>query len=297
MLIFWGALAGLLMCSGIVMAIAGICKTPVKPAGPKRSPWRWWRGLSARTRWSIGIGTAAGLIIALTTGWIVALIIMPAAAIVLPILLIDDTGTKQIDRLDAMDEWTRGLADVLTAGLGIEQAIYNTVASTPEAIKPEVSRLAARLRARWSTADALRAFADDLDDTTGDTIVATLLLGSRRRGAGLATMLKDLSDNVSSDVRARRQVEADRAKPRANARWLTLITATVLVLMFVNGNYADTYRTGLGQIIFLILMALYLATLVWMKRMTVPPPTLRFVGAAMRTKTATADIHLQEARR
>ena len=67
-------------------------------------------------------------------------------------------------------------------------------------------------------------FADDLDDATGDLVAANLILGARRRGAGLASVLEGLAESVAADVRARREIEADRAKPRATARWVTLIT-------------------------------------------------------------------------
>ena len=51
----------------------------------------------------------------------------------------------------------------------------------------------------------------------GDLVAANLILGARRRGAGLASVLEGLAESVAADVRARRQVEADRAKPRATA--------------------------------------------------------------------------------
>jgi tight adherence protein B len=72
-----------------------------------------------------------------------------------------------------------------------------------------------RLRARWSTEDALRAFADDLDDATGDVVAANLILGARRRGAGLASVLDALAESVAADVRARRR---DRGRPGQTAR-------------------------------------------------------------------------------
>ena len=97
----------------------------------------------------------------------------------------------------------------------------------------------ARLRARWVTEEALRAFADDLDDATGDLVAANLILGARRRGAGLASVLEGLAESVAADVRARRQIEADRAKPRATARWVTLITVGVLVVLALSGSYID----------------------------------------------------------
>ena len=107
----------------------------------------------------------------------------------------------------------------------------------------------ARLRARWATEEALRAFADELDDATGDLVAANLILGARRRGAGLASVLEGLAESVAADVRARRQVEADRAKPRATARWVTLISVSVLVVLALSGDYVEPYGTPLGQVL------------------------------------------------
>ena len=99
-----------------------------------------------------------------------------------------------------------------------------------------------RLRARWATEDALRAFADDLDDATGDVIAANLILGARRRGAGLASVLDGLAESVAADVRARREIEADRAKPRATARWVTIITVSVLAFLALTGDVRRPVR-------------------------------------------------------
>ena len=176
-----------------------------------------------------------------------------------------------------MEEWTRSLSGVLTVGVGLEQALVATLRSTPSPIAGEVSRLVARLRARWATEDALRAFADELDDATGDLVAANLILGARRRGAGLASVLEGLAESVAADVRARRQVEADRAKPRATARWVTLISASVLVVLAVSGTYVEPYRSPLGQLILVVLLAAYVATLIWMRRMAMGRPLPRFL--------------------
>ncbi len=85
----------------------------------------------------------------------------------LPLLLTPVGASERIERLEALEEWTRSLAGVLTVGVGLEQALVTTLRSTPAPISAEVHRLVARLRARWVTEDALRAFADELDDSTG----------------------------------------------------------------------------------------------------------------------------------
>jgi len=195
-------------------------------------------------------------------------------------LLSSGSAAARIERLEAMEEWTRSLSGVLTVGVGLEQALVATLRSTPAPISAEVTRLVARLRARWVTEDALRAFADELDDSTGDLIAANLILGARRRGAGLASVLEGLAESVAADVRARRQVEADRAKPRATARWVTLISAGVLVILALSGTYVAPYRSPLGQVVLVTLLTAYVATLIWMKRMAVGRDLPRFLAPA-----------------
>jgi Flp pilus assembly protein TadB len=223
------------------------------------------------------LGLGAGVLGWLATGWVLALVLGPVAVVGLPLLLSPPASAQRIERLEALEEWTRSLAGVLTVGVGLEQALVATLRSTPAPISGEVHRLVARLRARWVTEDALRAFADEVDDSTGDLVAANLILGARRRGAGLASVLEGLAESVSADVRARRQVEADRAKPRATARWVTLISVTALLVLAVSGDYVEPYGTALGQVILTILLAAYVATLVWMRRMAQGRPLPRFL--------------------
>ena len=113
-------------------------------------------------------------------------------------------------------------------------------------------------------------------------IAANLILGARRRGTGLASVLDALAESVAADVRARREIEADRAKPRATARWVTIITVTVLAFLSLTGNYVAPFGTPLGQVLLAALLCLYVATLVWMRRMATGSPLPRFVGQAAR---------------
>lgn len=273
------ALAGALMVVGLLGLVAGLRRVPVTPTKPGERRLARGRAITRRTRLLLLGGLVAGVLGWLATGWVLALPSGPVAAVGLPMLLTAPAAADRIVRLEAMEEWTRSLAGVLTVGVGLEQALVATLRSAPAPIAGEVHRLVARLRARWVTEDALRAFADELDDSTGDLIAANLILGARRRGAGLASVLEGLAESVSADVRARRQVEADRAKPRATARWVTLISASALVVLAVSGDYVEPYATPLGQVILLLLLAAYVATLVWMRRMAIGKPLPRFLDS------------------
>lgn len=274
-------LAGALIVAGVLGAVLGLRPAPEKPPAPARThlPSVARLGqISPRTRVLLLVGAGAGLIVAIVTGWFIAILAVPAIIVGLPMLLTAPRAASEIERLEAMEEWTRSLSGVLTAGVGLEQALIATLRSTPDAIRPEVTRLVARLGARWGTEDALRAFAEDLDDATGDLVAANLILGARRRGRGLANVLESLAESVAADVRARRQIEADRAKPRATARWITLITVGVLAFLALTGRYVAPYGSPLGQILLVVLLSAYVATLIWMRTMTRGAALPRFIG-------------------
>lgn len=287
------ALAGALVAAGVLGIIAALRPAPVRaPARPSRrsNALRRLRSIPPRTRLLAGIGVAAGVLVASLTGWVVAIVAIPIAIVGLPALLVAPTAATQIERLEAMAEWTRNLAGVLTVGVGLEQALAATLRSTPEAIKPEVSRLMARLRARWTTEDALQVFADELDDATGDLVAAYLILGARRRGAGLASVLQGLAESVADDVTARRKVEADRNKPRAAARNVTLITLGVLTLLAFNGQFMAPYGTPLGQLLLAGLLTAYAGALWWLRRMSVGEPLPRFLVRAPRMAPVRVEV-------
>ena len=144
------------------------------------------------------------------------------------------------------------------------------------------------MRSRWDTETAIRALADDLDDPTGDLIASNLLLGARRRGSGLATVLDALAESVGADVRARREIEADRAKPRSNARLITLITLAVLGFLSLSGDYIAPYGTPFGQVLLGLLLSCYAGTLFWMRKMAQGKPLPRFIGEAARFENTDA---------
>lgn len=268
------AVAGALIVAGLIGLVVGLKPAPVRP--PRSRPVRR-KPMNAATKRLLLVGVVGGCLAWLVTGWALALVAVPLACVGVPMLLSNSGAAARIDRLEAMEEWTRSLSGVLTVGIGLEQALVATERSTPSAIRPEVQRLVARLRSRWNTEEAIRSFADELDDATGDLVAANLILAARRRGAGLAQVLESLAESVSADVRARRQIEADRAKPRATARWVTIISVGVLVILAISGTYVEPYRSPLGQVILVTLLTAYVATLVWMKRMAIGKPLARFL--------------------
>ena len=198
---------------------------PVRPARAAGSP-----GSDPRTRMLIVGGAVAGLLVALVTGWVIAIVLVPAAIIGIPLLLTPPPAAASIEKLEALEEWTRSLSGKLTAGQSLRSALIKSLQSVPAPIEREVGLMVSRL---WNntatTEDVLRAFAEDLNDSTGDVVASQLILAASGRGqAGLAKALDALAETVAADVRARRQIAADQAKPRTTARTVTVITLGVL---------------------------------------------------------------------
>jgi len=296
------ALAAAAVLGGILLVVAGLRPVPETELAARPQSARMLRLRAALTgaliqgpgaggrRARLLLAVGGGILAFGVTGLALMVLAVPVAVLGLPRLLGAPASATDVDRLEALEEWTRNLAGVLAVGVSLEQAIVASLRSTPEAIRPQVQTLVARLGARWQTDAALRAFAGDLDDATGDLVAASLILSAKRRGAGLVAVLDGLAASVAEDVRARRQIEADRAKPRATARAVTFITLGVLALLALNRTYMEPYTSPGGQALLAVLLTAYVATLLWMRQMTSGKPAPRFLTATPAPGSALAPV-------
>lgn len=267
------ALVGL----GIVVAVLGFMPVAESTSKPQRTNGHAQK-ISRATWIKLGVGALLGLAAGLVTGWVILILLVPAAIVGLPYLLGAGSDLSGIKKLDALEEWTRSLSGVLGAGVSLEQAIATSQASAPAAIQTEVNTLVARLRSRMSSEEALRRFADDLGDTTADKIVCALILGARRRNIGLTQILEDLAESVAEDVSSRRMVQAERTRQTTTVRYVTLITVVVFGgFLLLGGSYVAPYGTTVGQPILAVLLAAYVGVLVWLRRMNRAEPLPRLL--------------------
>ena len=270
------AAAGALLVAGVLVAATGLRRSESVAPHPRRRVRRPAQGWWGRSRWLLAAGIGLG--VWAITRWPIAGLIVAAAIVGLPYLLGSaKVAAKAIDRVEAVEEWTRRLADVLATGVGLEQALTASAATCPPPLVTEVTALVARLTARWPTEQGLRAFADDLNDAAGDFVVASLLLANRRRGPGLSRVLTAVASSVADEVAVRRKIEAERAKPRSTARLVTLITLGVAGALMLNGTYLAPYRDGLGQLVLAVIAAAFAGCLLWIRALTLAPPAARFL--------------------
>lgn len=214
------------------------------------------------------------------TGWPVAAAGAAAGAVALPRMLTSRDTVRRIERLEALEAWIRHLADVLGGSAGIEEALRSSADHPPAPIAAEVRALARRLTYRTPTEQALRAFADDLADPTGDMIAAALILACRARGQGLRDVLQRLARTVAKDVAARREINAERATHRVTARWVVGALLGYTTFALLNTTYVAPFGTIGGQLVLGTVIGLYAGAFVWLHRLARPPKGHRFLNAA-----------------
>ena len=80
------AVAGALVVAGLLGLVAGLRPTPPRAPAPRTAPPLTARlsTVSRRTRVLLLAGLAAGVVVAAWTGWLLALVLVPAAAAGLP---------------------------------------------------------------------------------------------------------------------------------------------------------------------------------------------------------------------
>lgn len=274
---------------GVVIALGGIFAALLalipSPRNAAKAPNRFQvrfqtlrAGFSRRTKILALAGLIAGVAFWFLTGWVIFIVAMPLAALGMPAIFSDQGEKAQTDRLSAIETWTRGLSGLIVTGAPLERALTSSLSNAQPVIYPEVSRLVARLEGRWPTTDALQAFADDLNDPTGDLVVMNLILAARQRGQGLVNALNDLAQTVFEEVKMRREVTADRAKPRWNARIVTGLTVFLLLAIPLMSTFSEPYKTPIGQLIFAGWLGVIALLLLAMKQIVSPRPVPRMLA-------------------
>lgn len=277
------ALAGLVTAAGILLTARGIAGTPaaeptVRPPGRWRALWHSTIDPKRRNRMLATLGT--GLTVLLVLGWPVAAVAAGAAVYTLPRMLSGRQAQQRIARLEALEAWSRRLAEVMGASRGLEQALTDSLRIAPAPIRAPVASLADRLNNRAATEGALRAFAAELDDPVADLIAAALILASRRRGPGTRDALATLADAVAQEVRLRRDVEAERASLRTTLMVIVISVGTLTAVFFAAGTLAAPYGTALGQLVLAAVTGLYAVGLWWMKRLSAITTGSRILDAS-----------------
>jgi tight adherence protein B len=277
--------AGLLITGGLLGMSYGLQREARRASQRTQSVRQWWARATRRPPGSRGrqrdlillLSVIIGCVIAMLTGWLILIAVLPLLALGLPYLLILPKP-RDVELLEALDRWVRSLAATLATGKSITDAIRISRRTAPPLLADEINLLVTRLNNRWETRDALMRFADAIDSPDADGVVAALILASSRGGNGASVTLQALADSIQAQLKGRRAIEAERSKPYVVVRQVTVISLSTLVLVFLlSPDFFAPYRTPLGQTLLSLLLIIYMASLLLMRRKARQPDRPRIL--------------------
>lgn len=273
--------AGAVFGGAVLMLVLGL--TPVEPH-PKvtSSLAQDLRRVGIRLGRRVPVAAGVGLLVLVITFW-------PVMAIGCGVLVFfwgSLFGGAKAEkaayvRLEGLAAWTESLRDTIAGAVGLEQAIPATAEAAAPAIAQPLLVLSDRLRVRVPMPVALQRFADDLDDPAADLVVAALVLNSRLRGPGLRDVLTSLSRSVRNELDMRGRVMASRSSTRRSVQIVVGISAAFIIgLRVLNPQYVEPYATFEGQVVLSVVIALFAAGFLWLRRLATFDMPARFLGAS-----------------
>jgi Flp pilus assembly protein TadB len=260
------AAIGALIGCGVFLLVAALRGLPPRPPGSRsHSLERRFRELIS-TRGAVAL--IAGILALMATRWVVAGI--GVALLVLGWRSLGGAASerKAMAKLEGLATWTESLRDTIAGAVGLEQAIPASLRVAAPSLLVPLERLVGRLHTRVPMPDALRMFADELDDPGADLIIAALIINSRLRGPGLRDLLGALSASVREELDMRRKVNAERRSTRRSAQIVVGVSVGLALLLGVfNHGYVQVYDSVAGQVVLIVIVALYAAGFIWIRRL------------------------------
>jgi Flp pilus assembly protein TadB len=198
----------------------------------------------------------------------------------------------QILQLEALVMWTESLRDTITARASLEQAIPATASTAPAPIRPALTRLTGLVRSRVPLDRALLALSAELNDGSADKVIGSLILNTRQRGSGLAAVLTSLTSSARAELDQRRRVSAGRATMRRSVQIVVVITiAFAVFLVLFSHDYVQPYGTFGGQVALTVVVGLFAAAFIWMRRLAGGEPSTPFLSRA-EARIGNADLRV-----
>jgi Flp pilus assembly protein TadB len=277
--ILLGALAGAGVF-GFIVAVRGL---PVRPPG--QGPSLTERIRAGVFSWRFLIAVIAGVLTLVLTKWVVAGIGIGVLAYFWKSLGGAASERAGMARLEALATWTESLRDTMAGAAGLEAAIPASIRIADQTIAEPLMALVERLHTRVPMHEALRRFADDLDDPSADLIIASLIINSRLRGPGLRDLLGSLAASVREELDMRRRVNASRRSTRRGAQWVIGVSVGMTVgLAFTDTSLLSAYDSVVGQLILILVAGIYAVGILWLRRLAMyTQPERLLVGMGMAT--------------
>ena len=238
--------------------------------------------------------SSPGVVAAALTGWPLLVALVPAVALRPADRAVARRRTVTWRCCEALDRWVRTLGSLLPDRTldhrrdpGVGRARRRPCS------RPNLRLLTARLDDRWTIEQALLALADELDSADADAVLAALALAAaawRHRRERPPSPPWPTTSRIGCG--RSREIETERAKPRIVVRQVTMHDgggarpgAGVRRLLLRPVRHRRSARCC-----WLLLVAAYLGSLLFLRRLTLPRPRQRILQAARMNALLTAIV-------
>ena len=271
------ALCGLSAGLGLWLMLAGArrIERPEPAARQLRSV------LASTARWRLLAVSAAVLMVAVLTRWPVAALLAGLFTWAAPALLGGNRAEQAAQaKLEAIASWTETLRGKLRAYAGIEQAIRESADMARPPIHAHTTAMSAALSAGVRLPQALSAFKQDVDHHAADLVATSLRIAASKHSGKLAAQLGWLAHAVRQRVAARQRIETSRAESQSSARIVVIIVAAVGAGLFLfNRPLLSAYDSIGGQVVLLLVAAIWTLATVYLQQLTRLPEQIRVLRA------------------
>jgi Flp pilus assembly protein TadB len=266
----YALLAGIAAGGGIALLISAIRGMPPKSAEERAREEKRRAEIARFLGQRTMIAVLVSMLVLLFTRWPVAAI--GAAALVYTWDKLFGGAAEErgaMRRVEALASWTESLRDTIAGAVGLEQAIPASARAAAPALREPLNNLVDRLRSRMPLPDALQEFAEELDDSSADVIIASLILNARLRGPGLREVLGALAKAARDEVDMRQRVMAQRASTRRSVQIVIGVSiAFPLGLAIFNRSFVEPYASTLGQAVLAVVCLLFGAGFWWLRALS-----------------------------
>ncbi len=228
----------------VVLGLRGIEPKPVAERSSHRPLSESVEDLNLR----IVMAVAAVVVVWILSRWPVGVVLAACGGLTAPTL----AGAKRrrlaaIAKTEAIASWAEQLRDIIGTSSGLQEAISASSRVAPAVIRSEVRTLAVEQR-RLSFGDAIRHFADSVNDPAADQVSLALLLAAERRGQSLAAVLDDVATAAREEATMMDRTETSRAQTYNESLAVTSIVLVMFIGMLIfNRAYLDAFDSLIGQ--------------------------------------------------
>ncbi len=261
------------------LGVIGIARSYITRCVPSESMPQARPPINASTLAPFVAACGAGVLAAVATGWPVAFVITAIAAYGLPKLFGQTAGSVSVLKIEAIATWTEMLQGTLAASAGLSQAIMATAPLSPLPIREPAMALSGRIGAGVHPEEALLRFGDEVADPCADRVICSLILAVSARAQRLGELLAALADSTREEVALRLRIETSRASIRSGVRTVLVFSVAFAVALTVLAHaYLAPFGSAVGQVVLLIVGALYAMGLTLMVVLARPPAPVRLLG-------------------